>query len=243
MERTQSGKNVRKSNLLRGGLIVLAAVMLLCGTYLATLAYLHESTKDTVQNTFVPASFKNTTLTIVEKAHTADNLNNNGIYDEVGSGSPVTGETFKFAPGVTLKKQPYVVIENLPEYAYLFIKVEQSAMDMFEWQVDSDNWQPIVTGSNIYYYVGEDAVENTGGILAAGNYPKNNLSMDIIQGDQVYVKPGYYDNNNDLVEGAYVIGKTTAQDYANSQIVFSAYLVQATGFSTAKQAWDATYGK
>ncbi|MBR5260972.1 MAG: hypothetical protein IKV47_02250 [Oscillospiraceae bacterium] len=240
MERTQSGKNVRKSNLLRGGLIVLAAVMLLCGTYLATLAYLHESTKDTVHNTFIPASFTNTTLTIEEKAHTADNLNNNGIYDEVGSGSPVTGETFYFAPGVTLKKQPYVKITNLPENAYLFITVSDSIhgnalADKKElaWQVDTANWTQITDATHkrmVYVYVGPHAT--TGGILPAGSYTAFDGKMDIILNDTVTVAPGAYD-----------IRESTPDEYLNSAITFSAYLVQAIGFADSQAAWNATYGK
>lgn len=244
MEEKQNSKKMRKRNILRGSLIALAAVMLLCGSYLVTLAYLQEDTVK-LDNTFFPAGLA-TTLQIVEKDPV--DTNGNGIFDDDLTGTEVTSETYLFAPGVTLKKQPYVKITGLTENAYLFISYtdtihgNETTNKELPWEIDTANWKQITDSTHkrlVYVYVGPHAASKNGtslGILtgtAKGtNYTAVDGKMDIIKNDTVRVIPEAYDITN---------SKTS--DYSTSALTFSAYLVQAIGFADYQAAWNATYGK
>lgn len=222
-------KKMRKSNLLRGSLIVLAALMLLCGTYLVTLAYLQEDT-DEVNNTFFPVGLA-TKLELVEK-DPKDN-DGNGLYDDALTNTEVTQEAYLFAPGVTLKKQPYVKITDLKENAYLFVEYTGAlaGMKQLVWDLDAEGetayWRLVTntSGRLIYVYVGPQAA-TSGGILT----PKTSYTIDIIRNDSVYTSPDIYDITNPTAREDYVLN-------------FSAYLVQATGFADYQTAWNSTYGK
>ena len=231
-------KKKRKTVLLRSSLIALAAVMLLCGSYLVTSAFLHHDTNK-VENVFYATGLA-TTLEIVEKKQ-AD-THEDGIYDfeDEFENSAVTAATYLFAPGVQLQKRVYVKIGNLQENAYLYVipndSIRGNALEdkkMLDWKMDPANWLQIDDNSGknrmIYVYIGTKALEgNNKGILVPGTY----TDLDVIENDCVTVSPDVYD-----------IRVTTQEEFLDSALTFSVYLAQATGFKSAQEAWDFTHGK
>lgn len=237
MEHKQPGMKVRKGNLLRASLIVLAAVMLLCSTYLVTLAFTKKESGKAV-NTFFPAGLA-TELKIVEKDPKDEN--GNGIYDDALTADEVTSETYYFAPGVTLKKQVYVKVSELKENAYLYISYTDtihgnalSDKKELPWQIDTANWMQIEDPTHkrlVYVYVGPNTAKDKNGILTAGDYTAADGKMDVILNDSVSVLPTAYD-----------ISESTPEEYLTSTLSFSAYLVQAIGFDDYQEAWNSTHG-
>ena len=228
MNRAENAKKVHKKNLLRGSLIVLAALMLLCSSYLVTVAFLKENTGP-VKNTFALTSLvAENNFVIVEKKPT--DTNENGIFDDDLMGDATTQQaTYLFAPGVTLYKRPYVVITDLKEHAYLFVECTSGLSDglsTLTWEWDAKDgkscWKPVDNTDNrlIYVYVGGDRAD---GILLSGN----SYEIDIIKEDSVKVAHDVYDI-------------TKPSNNSSFELDFSAYLVQAVGFENAKAAWEAS---
>ncbi len=229
MENKQNSKKVWRKNLVRGSLIALCAVMLLCGSYFATLALLNQET-GTVTNTFKQVTELADSLLIVE--HAPKDTNGDGIWDEEDA---YDGETYDaeylYAPGVTLKKRAYVRIINLHEYAYLYVTADAVGNDfedeMLAWEIDSANWTSFKDENDktVYVYKGGLVLERGKSYNPKGNEP----GWDIILNDSVTVSHEIYDITN--------------PDYTISTLTFSAYLVQATGFADYEAAWNATYGQ
>lgn len=230
MEHTQKNGKVWRSRLLRISLIVMASLMLLCGSYLVTYALLHNET-ETVTNTFKQTTAFADSLLIVEQipvdGEGTDGVMN-GILDETPS-KEVTDATYYYAPGVTLNKRVYVKIENLKEDAYLFVTAATNGTAWKEtglaWNLDTNNWVQFTDDKGNTVYACKTK------FLRGQSYNMDGkaTNMDVILNDQVTVHQDIY--------------SILSPDTTVSDLTFNAYLVQAMGLGSAEAAWNATYGK
>lgn len=219
--------NKKMKTLFRAGMVVMAAVMLLCGTYFATVALLNRQTEEVI-NTFEQPTNLAKSLLIVERLPKDTGNKANGIMDtsDAYDTAEVNGATYLYVPGVELGKRAYVKIDSLNENAYLFLRVKTTGDDFGEkkltWSVDTANWTKLKeTDEGTVYY-------HNLGILAAGssyNADGKATNMDIIKDDKVTVSSEIYEVQN-------------GHDDTASELIFSAFLVQATGFPSAEDAWS-----
>ena len=230
MEKKRSSVNVRRSKLLRISLIVLASVMLLCGSYYVTLAFLNKET-DEITNTFSHPTNLASTFMLRDKDPV--DSDGNGVYDDDWGSATVEMETYLFVPGVELKVYPFVTITNLKEDAYLYVEYNSDATageDLLYWDFDgegnTDYWRIVPnTGTRlVYVYTGPQSA-NVKGVLAHSN----NYTIDIVKENSVVATPEIYDI-------------TKPSENTEYELDFSAYLVQAVGFTDADAAWAATFG-
>ena len=232
MEKNQCGATPRKGKLLRMSLIVLASVMLLCGTYMATYAFLNKETQEVV-NTFSHPTALAQEFKLLNK-DTVDS-DGNGIYDNNVGSATVAQETYLFVPGVTLTTEVQVSITNLKEDAYLFVEYTAGSAteggNLLTWNFDGkDNtsyWSFVPNTENrlIYVYVGPQKA-TASGILAYGK----SYTIDVVKNDSVKVSHEIYDIRNENANKQYTLE-------------FNAYLVQSVGFANPEAAWAAAAPK
>ena len=232
MANTQKNGKALRRKLLRVSLIVIASVLLLCGSYLVTYALLSAETGN-VTNTFKQTTVLADSLVIVEQIPTDGGSDGkgqkNGLLDEDPTGGDVTGATYLYAPGVTLKKRVYVKITNLKEDAYLYVIASNTGLwktDGLSWTFDTNNWYKFTDDKNQVVYAHKTRFER------GQSYNGSDYSMDVILNDEIKVSHEIYD--------------ISSPDNTKSSLTFSAYLVQAMGVSANGTtpayvvAWNAT---
>lgn len=129
-------------------LMACSALLLVCLTVGATVAYL-TSTTDVVTNTFTVGKIKIT----LDEAKV-------DLY-----GVPVTGAArvikndYKLVPGHEYTKDPTIHIDATSEESYLFVKVENQIADLeatgdttIAKQMEAKGWVPLTGVANVYYY-------------------------------------------------------------------------------------------
>ena len=209
-------RKTRKTHKMRKVLLaVCCAALLVCVTIGATVAYL--TSKDTVTNTFTVGNVQIT----LDEAKVDDN------------GQAITGEnaervkanTYKLLPGHTYTKDPTVHVAAGSEDCWLFVKVENGIAAIEDTttvanQMTAKGWTLVAGTENIYAY------EN---IASAGANVKVFDSFKI-KGDVVYAP----ETTGDLASG-----KQYLLDYDGKNITVTAYAIQADGFDTAADAWNA----
>ena len=131
----------------------------------------------------------------------------------------------KMVPGKTITKDPKVTVLKDSEACWLFVKVEKSAnFDDFMTYTMVSEWQQLYVNSvavpGVYYREVSAADAKTG------------VEYGIIADNHVSVK--------DTVTKADMNALTPA---TYPTLTFTANAVQKDGFATAKEAWDATFGK
>lgn len=127
--------------------------------------------------------------------------------------SETTGAGFKLIPGVTHKKDPTVTVKGETPNCWLFIKVQPSA-DLYlyvDYTIDS-GWIPLEGEANVYYRQFYGSASDT-------VYP-------IIKDNMVKVHEDISEEELELIK-------------VNPTLEFKAYAIQAEGFTTPDEAWDA----
>lgn len=196
-------------------LVSLAALALVAAISIGgTLAYLTST--DKVENSF----------TVGKVAITLDEAQVNTDGTAVTPAARVKANTYKLMPGHPYTKDPTVHVDADSEDSWIFVKVENGISDIEAAEA---------TGENAYTPIAKQ-ITNNGWTQLDG---KTNI---------YYKKYTAGTTDKDLaVFGNFKIADN-AQDIsgwgaaANAKITVTAYAVQADGFTTAKAAWDATFG-
>lgn len=198
--------------------LALAAVMLVCTTVAATVAYLTANT-GVVNNTFTVGSVAielDEALVDIYGEKYLKVENNAEVETTKGFEDRVKGNDYKLIPGHTYIKDPTVYVNGGSEPCYVFVKVAVSSnvngvLDNFA--INSD-WIELASVENVYYY--KDVVD----------------ARSIATSVKVALTP--------------VFTQFKVLDSANVSVVTStdaisvdAYAVQADGFDSAAAAWAA----
>lgn len=193
------------------------AALLVSASVMGTMAYLTSQT-ETVENTF----------TIGQVAITLDeaDVKPDGTLEDTTA--RVTANTYHLLPGHEYVKDPIVHVNAISEDCWVYVKVEngisayEAAAENTEGgyvqiatQITNHGWTALDNVENVYYMT----------------YTKNQTDKDLEVFDEFKIS-----GTADTVTGwANITEETT-------KININAYAVQKDGFTTAKAAWDATFG-
>lgn len=202
--------------------LMLSAVLLVATSVFGTMAYLQDT--ETVTNTFTVGDVG---ITLDEADVTTD-----GKY-ETDETNRVTANTYHLLPGHSYIKDPTVHVTGGSEDCYVYVTVDNQiatieaetvagVYDKIEDQMGAKGWKVLMDdtvpvqkdGKTVYYY--QDKVV------------KNVNATDLSVFDSFMIKGEAKSEDLD--------------DFVNSQIVITAYAVQADGFATQLAAWKAAYG-
>jgi hypothetical protein len=191
----------------KGLILILSIVMVVCISISATLAYLFVETTP-VENTF---EYGDVNIDLKE-----DKLKDDGTLDP---NTPVTTNTYKYVPGDTLNKRPYVTVKATSQKCYLFIKVNEEnntytdlTGKIVDWNIDTSIWTKLDDVDGVWYKV-------------IDTLTTKDTSYDILSGDKVTVNPG--------------VTKTiiNADDFKAPELTFTAYAVQKDNVTSVADAW------
>lgn len=192
---------------------LLCAVLLVTGTVAVTVAYLTASA-DVVTNTF--------TVGKVEIKLDEAEVDEYGV--KVDATTRTSGNEYKLIPGHTYVKDPTVYVKKGSEVCWVFVKVNVSdnvAKVLDNFSVDTTNWIQLVVDGNVvqgvYYY--------------ANTVDAREITTDYATLNPVFSQFKILGNEN--------VAGVTATDV----ITIDAYAVQADGFDTAAEAWEAAPGE
>ena len=210
------------------------AILLVCISVGATVAYLTST--DSVTNTF----------TVGKVAITLDEAKVDVNGAVVTPAERVEANTYKLMPGHSYVKDPTVHFAAGSEASWLFVKVENGISTIEgDYDGETDIEQQIQNASNgwteLLYIRNEDDE-----VTATVYYKKvdantTNYAIDykVFDGfkimDDIEAVPSDPSKKD--------VDKTYLDDFSDKRIVVTAYAVQQDGFATAKEAWDATFGK
>ena len=204
--------------------LVLAFVLVIGASVAGTLAWLTAQTP-TVTNTFTSAElFANPENDFTLWEHEAVQKND-GTYTL--NSTKVFANTYELLPGVDIPKDPTVDVDNLKEYAYLYIKVSglpmatglTATIDTAKWTALGDKYP------NVYVYMGEHA--NGQKVIEATETNPVTFTQTILTDNKITVASTFDANKAGSL----------------SELKFEAYMVQATGNgANAAEAWVNTFG-
>lgn len=205
-----------KKKILVACLCVALAMLTIAGT---TLAYL--TSQDKVENTFTVGKV-NITLDEAKVTELGGK-----VFEKDGT-TPVERvkkNSYKLMPGHTYTKDPTVHVKENSENSWIFVEVK-NGISAFEskdttyksiaTQITANDWKSLDGVDNVYYQ----------------EYTQSDKQVDykVFENFQM-------DDNANTVNGW---GNITAD---NTKVTVTAYAVQKDGFDTAKDAWNATFGK
>lgn len=197
--------------------VAIALVLVVALAVGATYAYLKAST-GTITNTFVAGKLfdQDGGIKLQEKEVTAKE---DGTY-EIKENAPWKDEGYQYTvqPGVDLPKQPAVNVSGLDTQAYLFVGVKGETTNGFTWSVDTTKWSPLMNGNTQVVKDGYKIWVLTGNV--------QNASYEILTGNKIAVNDKF--NPSTLT--------------ADNNIEFQAYICQSAGFSSAYEAFNASFG-
>lgn len=210
--------------------LLLCAVLLVGASVAGTLAYLQAQTK-TVTNTFTVGKVN------LGEDSDGDGLIDNGLnealvneygekLDKDGNiwtesaalADRVTENTYKLIPGHSYTKDPTIHINGESEPCYLFVKVVNGISPIEDGttiaqQMTANGWVELENADHVYY-LSEKTEKVAEG--ATKDYP---------------------------VFGSFKLkSDANVADYKDASITVTAYAVQADGFNSAADAWNATFG-
>lgn len=193
---------------------VLAIVLVVALSVAGTYAYLSAQT-DTVTNTFTTAGLidKDADFTLVESKA---NQQADGTY-VLDKKDPVQANDYVVVPGVDMPKDPTVNLKlkaNIDAYVFLAVNNNLKGMSV---TIDPA-WSRVITT----YTDANGVVWDIYAQKIAGTAADQTLTFNVLEGTTVTVDK--------------------AADSYDGNIVFNAYLTQATGFDSALAAWNATFG-
>lgn len=194
-------------------LLTLCALMLVAASVLGTMAYL--TSQDAVTNTFTVG---NVAITMDEKD--VDNSTENAERDKANA--------YQLMPGKEYEKDPTVHVASTSESCWLFVKVEngiaayEAATETatggyknIEEQIGENGWTALTGVNNVYYK----------------EWTKGTSDVDQV----VFSKFKIKGDANTVTGWTNISAEST-------KITVTAYAVQKDGFTTAKDAWNATFG-
>lgn len=197
--------------------VAIALVLVVALAVGATYAYLKAST-GTITNTFVAGKLfdQDGGIKLQEKEVTAKE---DGTY-EIKENAPWKDEGYQYTvqPGVDLPKQPAVNVSGLDTQAYLFVGVKGETTNGFTWSVDTTKWSPLMNGNTQVVKDGYKIWVLTGNV--------QNGTYEILTGNKI------------VVDDEFVPSTLTA----DNNIEFQAYICQSAGFSSAYEAFNASFG-
>lgn len=197
--------------------VAIALVLVVALAVGATYAYLKASSGP-VKNTFVAGKLfdQDGGIKLQEKEVTAKE---DGTY-EIKENAPWKNEGYEYTvqPGVDLPKQPAVNVSGLDTQAYLFVGVKGETTNGFTWSVDTTKWSPLMNGNTQVVKDGYKIWVLTGNV--------QNNTYDILTGNKI------------VVDDEFVPSTLTA----DNNIEFQAYICQSAGFSSAYEAFNASFG-
>ena len=140
-------------------------------------------------------------------------VNENGQKIE---GARVKENSYKLIPGRNYAKDPTVHVAEGSETCYVFVKVENGIADI----------------EDINYTIADQLRDNGWELLDGETdvYYKANVEAGV----DLIVFDGF------IIDGE--VDSNTLATYAGKTITVTAYAVQANGFTSAADAWDATFG-
>ncbi|MBQ8603507.1 MAG: hypothetical protein IJ410_01500 [Oscillospiraceae bacterium] len=200
--------------------LFLAAVMLVCTTVAATVAYLTSQT-EIVNNTFTVG---NVVITLDEEDVDKDKVTADNNTDHNNGQQRDRANVYHLMPGKSYDKDPTVWVEANSENCYVYVKVvnniagiEATDATTIAQQMAAKGWKSLGV-ENVYYYekVVEKSTEDQGLVV----FENFKITGSI--------------TNTELAKYA----TTTDADDTNF-IKVEAYAVQAEGFDTATAAWEA----
>lgn len=194
-------------------LVSLAALALVAAISIGgTIAYLTST--DKVENSF----------TVGKVAITLDESKVDINGTAVTPAARVKANTYKLMPGHPYTKDPTVHVDADSEDSWIFVKVENGISDIEAAEA---------TGENAYTPIAKQIANNGWALLDNQTniyYKKYTASATAEKDLTVFSNFKISDN------------VTTWGNAADAKITVTAYAVQADGFTTAKAAWDATFG-
>lgn len=191
-------------------LLTFCAVLLVVASVLGTIAYL--TANDTVTNTFTVG-------------RVAINLDEAKVTEDGKAVTPaerVKENRYKLLPGHEYTKDPTVHVNAVSENSWIFVKVENGIAayeanatkdyKQIADQITENGWTALDGVANVYYK----------------SYAQNATGADLV----VFKNFKVSDTANTVDGWANIIEKST-------KVIVNAYAIQADGFDTAKEAWDA----
>lgn len=135
------------------------------------------------------------------------------VYGEAATpGSRVDENTYKLIPGHEYTKDPTIHVAPNSEDCWLFVKLENGLVD--------------ITGATTI----EDQME--------ANWKK----IDEVNNIYAYNSTASAGSNVVVFETFTLAQDAKVEEYADAKIIVTAYAVQADGFDTVEEAWNATFG-
>lgn len=190
-------------------LLTFCAVLLVVASVLGTIAYL--TANDTVTNTF----------TVGQVAIKLDEAKVNPDGSPVEGVARVKENSYKLLPGHEYTKDPTVHVNAVSENSWIFVKVENGIAayeanttdyKQIADQITENGWTALDGVANVYYK----------------SYAQNAAGADLV----VFKNFKVSDTANTVDGWANITEKST-------KVIVNAYAIQADGFDTAKEAWDA----
>lgn len=216
---------MKKSMLRKVLLLACSAVLLVCLSVGATVAYLTSA--KTVTNTFTVGKVA---ITMDEAKVDAYGVK---VVDENGKDvARVAANTYKLLPGHQYTKDPIIHVDAASEDCILFVKLDNGIADI-EAGVGFPDYEGIVDQMAMAGWFAVDGQEN---VYCFDSVKSGNTDVEVFWG---------FTLKGDIDE-------TTLNEYENAKIVVNAYAVQADGFDAdknnsvsmaeAQAAWTATFG-
>lgn len=197
--------------------IAIALVLVVALAVGATWAYLKTSTT-AVENTFTVGKVLDNDEGLTLKEHAIDTAKSNtsaGKYVLSDTNYANGGNQYDAVmPGVNLPKDPTVAVTGLKADAYLFVVVDNNLANGLSVSYNGAKWDTL-------------KVNGTKTLLVYKTANQNILNGDVADANIL-------ENNTVTVDKNIGSG-------SQGSIVFNAYLVQAGGFTSAAEAWDASF--
>lgn len=193
-------------------LLTFCAVLLVVASVLGTIAYL--TANDTVANTF----------TVGQVAINLDEAKVNPDGTPVANADRVKENSYKLLPGHEYTKDPTVHVNAVSENSWIFVKVENGIAayeanttdyKQIADQITENGWTALDGVANVYYK----------------SYAQNATGADLVVFENFKVS-----DTANTVDGWANITDITEK---STKVTVNAYAIQADGFETAKDAWDA----
>lgn len=218
-------------------LVTLSAVALVVATIFGTMAYFTD--QEAVINTF--------TIGQVHLSLDEADVKTDGTY-ETDKDARVTENKYHLIPGHTYIKDPTVHVQKGSENCYVFVTVDNQIADI-EW--DDEGYNSIVTQMTMNGW----KLLSKADAGSIGIVQKDKLNVFVYGGEKSEndVVPKNEDVDTDLVvfnefriDGNEVDNTKIANyntETKGTVIKVTAYAVQADGFKTALEAWNAANGQ
>lgn len=191
-----------------------ALMLVLCAVLLVTASVLGTMAYLTSQDKVV------NTFTVGNVAITLDEAKTdaNGVADS--SAARVKANDYHLLPGHTYTKDPTVHVLANSEDSWIFVKVDNDianyeAPTTIATQITENGWTALDGVANVYYKA----------------YTKSNAATDLL----VF-------SNFKIADGANATDGWSSISADTTKVTVTAYAVQKDGFTTAKAAWNATFG-